>query len=562
MAFITGTKSTKGINLNALPKEAWINLFGEVGGGPSSKNGDGAYTFGVKAKRAAMVAAVPFSFFTLEGDEEIPEKDLPFKINPLYGGMSALLWQITFALHGGAAYWATAFKGNNPSRIRWFTPGSVKPDYDKNTHSLKSFKRGNNIEWAYDDEMVRAVSKEWGHLGWIWALGIQEIGPGIALDTVVSLPSDVLASSNQLMSNLLSNGAVLPHFVTAEDNPGEPEKERIRDKLFRTLFKGVDSPSALEVFQQGLSIERIGTAPKDLEMSIINEGNETEVSVGMDTPRPMVTGEAANRSILDRLTQMWILYTIVPIAERIVYAMNHHTLEPIGYRMEINPEELTSLQEEEHLRAQSVLTLVNSGETLENAYRLLGYDLPDGYVAPEATPPPEGDVTPEPTDPETAESEGDSEAKNAELAQFRRWIKKRPYADVKSFTAHYISDEDKQIIVSEYQNGDALKVAKDTRIKQTKELADDYANEIAGLVDQALDNDIDRPQLRAALRNVALKSHTAIFKLNANIPDDSTLTQAEDKAVKRILEVEYEAIDRMVRELYSAIQTDQAQPAT
>lgn len=559
MAFITGTKTTKGININNLPKEAWVNLFGEMG--IQSTGQDGAYTFGIKAKRAAMVSAIPFAFHTLNGQDEIPEKDLPFKINPIYGGMASLMWQITFALHGGAAYWVTAYKGSRPSLIRWFTPGSVTPQYNKVNHRLERFVRPiNDAHWVFNEEDVRATSQKWGNLGWIWSLGIQEIGPGVSLDSVVSLPGDVLSMSNQLMRNLLQSGAVLPHFVTAEHAPPEPEKERIREKLFRTLFRGVNSPSALEVFQKGLNIEQIGTAPKELEMSAINQGNETEVSVGMDTPRPMITGEAANRSILDRLTQMWILYTIVPLAERIVYSINHHTLEPIGYRMSIKPEELTSLQEEEHLRAQSVATLVASGESLENAYVLLGYDLPDDYVAAEKAPIEAATVPNEQTDPD-AEAEEDNAAKQAEISQFRRWIKKRPYADIKSFTAHYIDDEEKALIATEYQNEDAVKVAKDTRAKETKQMADDYANEIAALLDQALDNDIDRSGLRVALRNLAMETHTAIFKMNANIQDDELLNPQEERAVKQILDIEYEAIDRMVKELYGAIQAEQNSPA-
>jgi hypothetical protein len=265
--------------------------------------------------------------------------------------------------------------------------------------------------------------------------------------------------SDALMDELLGRGAVLAHWVTADYNPPQPEKDALREKIRRTLFRGVKSPASVEVFGKGLDIKSVGTKPSDLELESTNRGNEEQISVAMETPRPLVTGEAANRSVLDRLTQMWILYTVAPIVDRVLYAFNHHTLKPNGYYVKSHPETLTTLQEEEVQRASAVAVLVSAGETLGNAYAILGYDLPDD-MEPRPTmaaPPPMPTSNMPPTDEGEEQEPGDgddegtkSAAYQSEAARFRRWYKRRASsADIDAFNSDYLTKADKLAIVDE-----------------------------------------------------------------------------------------------------------------
>jgi hypothetical protein len=372
------------------------------------------------------------------------------------------MWQIVYALHSGAAYWATEYKGRQPARVRWLTPTSVKPSYvDGRLHSFIRKAGASSYEWQFDEMTTRATSKQYGDLGWVWALGLQEIGPGIALDGVVELPNNVLKMSDALMDELLGRGAVLAHWVTADYNPPQPEKDALREKIRRTLFRGVKSPASVEVFGKGLDIKSVGTKPSDLELESTNRGNEEQISVAMETPRPLVTGEAANRSVLDRLTQMWILYTVAPIVDRVLYAFNHHTLKPNGYYVKAHPETLTTLQEEEVQRANAVAVLVSAGETLGNAYAILGYDLPDDMEPrPTATavtvqPATIGNLPPTDDGEEREPSDGGDEgtksaAYQSEAARFRRWYKKRgARADIDAFNSDILGRAAKVAIIED-----------------------------------------------------------------------------------------------------------------
>ena len=93
-------------------------------------------------------------------------------------------------------------------------------------------------------------------------------------------------------------------------------------------------------------------------------------------------------------------------------------------------------------RSQAVGNLVMAGETLANAYAILGYDLPPDYV-----PPPERLSLPAP-EPE-AEPEIDNQMKQADMKAFRNWIKKRPGADVDGFNSNELTRADKMAIAYE-----------------------------------------------------------------------------------------------------------------
>lgn len=446
------------MRIDALPDEAWQFITG----GPDGDSESAAYWDANKLKRAAMTSQIPTVFTRVGSDVEV--EDIGIDINPLYGGLPSLIFQISLALDTkGAAYWGVDVQGSTPRRVRWFTPTSVQPVYDKTGgRGLLGFERGlgtSTIRYAFNEDEMRAMSDDAGWLGWVWELGLPEMGPGMALEKYARLPVDLLRKSDEVLWGLYKRGLIEAHFVTAETNPPEAEKERILDRLRRTLA-GVGNAHNVDVFSSGLNVQKIGTSPREMDMSAIDAGNQLDVSAVADTPQSLLTGNANNRSVLDRLTQNWILYTIMPRAERIASALNLHVFKPAGYEMHLQPESLTILQEEEHLRSQSLVNLTSSGVPLMVALDTLGFDLNDNQRAvieqaeqdkqAMAEQIQEATAQPQPTDGEAGEDEeAKSWAWDDEAAQFRRWYKKRPGADVDDFKANHLTHADKLVIQDE-----------------------------------------------------------------------------------------------------------------
>jgi len=448
-----GQNGVKGARLEQLPPEAWQI----VSGGESERDGGAAYWDANKLKRAAMTSILPFTFMRVGGDEPIDERQIGIEINPLYGGLKALLFQISMALDEyGAAYWGVSVRNNQPVRVRWFTPPSIQPDYDRRgSRGLLGFKRSvGNAYYEYDDAAIWARSESAGWLGWLWELGIPEMGPGQSLESRASLPAALLRESDKVLTMLYEQGLILPTIVRAETNPPEAEKDRVLDRIRRVLSGSANAHRA-EVFNAGLTFERIGTTPSEMDMTALDAGNQMDVSAVADTPKGILTGEANNRSVLDRLTANWIMYTIAPRAERIAYALNHHVFKPAGFEMRFQPEQLSILQEEEHERSQSLLNLVNAGLPPMVALEVLGYDLTDeqrAMIADSMQPVIEVQAPEPPPPPSSNGIEPDEATRRAEIDRaeeigvFKRWYQKRLGADVRKFNSDILSHADKLVV--------------------------------------------------------------------------------------------------------------------
>jgi hypothetical protein len=101
---------------------------------------------------------------------------------------------------------------------------------------------------------------------------------------------------------------------------------------------------------------------------------------------------------------------------------------------------------------------VAAGETLANAYRILGIDLPDDYEVAPDEPEPESmplqlQMAQQP--PELVEDEQvKSQLWHDDAARLKTWYKKRPDADIAEFKSNELSYLDKLEILSE-MNRDA-----------------------------------------------------------------------------------------------------------
>lgn len=432
LPFYGNKKAVKGLNLNN--PDGWANYLGK----DEHKAIDSAWYVANLVRRANATASIPRVIRNQSGDE-VAEADLPVQVR---GGLHKAFWQASMALDRyGAAYWLHQRTRGGGGIVKWCSPWTVELDYDASNNELRSLRRRLNgqgyVQYQYDDMQEIAESAQGNRLAWVWSLGLQEIGVGLRLEKYAELPASLLTASDVLMKNVMDSGAILPHWISAETNPPKAEKDRLLSRIRRTLFRGSKSGSAVEVFPKSLEAKQIGTAPKDLAMGEVDDANMTDVSAVMQTPRMLLNPDVgANRALLDRVTGNWINDSIVPHAQHVANALNHHIFDLYGLKVELTPQALTINQEEERQRATAFSQYVASGMNPEVAAQLLGLSIPDDKplmietAPPEPQPVPTGDTG----DDEMGDESDDSAPLRAlEIAKLQNFIKhgkhkKRPFS--------------------------------------------------------------------------------------------------------------------------------------
>ncbi len=334
---------------------------------------DSPWFMAVIRKRTNGVTAIPRRL--MRGDTEVQPEDLPFRID-----LADLMGKGSHALDVyGAAYFAVVQNRNGiPLEVRWLDPRTIRLRYDNATGRLLAFDRVLNgmvvQSYPYDERTKRAPG-----LAWAWSQGMNETGPGDTLSRACELPAKTLVMADTLMRGLYERGAINQHFVTANYNPPEGEKERLRDKLKRAFMGGVDNAHGVEVFSDGLTVTKLGTDPNALELGPTADRLQNDICAVCDTPRILLNAaDASNRATIDRITQTWLLSTIHPHAMRLVDALNYHVLEAQGYALELNTAGMDVDQQEEAEKAAAWAVYVDRGVNPETAAEMLGIDIPEG----------------------------------------------------------------------------------------------------------------------------------------------------------------------------------------
>jgi hypothetical protein len=134
----------------------------------------------------------------------------------------------------------------------------------------------------------------------------------------------------------------------------------------------------------------------------------------------------------------------------VIDTLNYQLFDALGYELVIMTESMNVNMAEEVEKAAAIAQYVAAGETLLNAYRILGIDLPDDYE--EAPDEPEPAPVPMQLQPEQIQQSPDIEQnvlRSIDARAFRTWIKKRPDADLNDFKSNHLTLADRQSIAYE-----------------------------------------------------------------------------------------------------------------
>ena len=384
---------------------------------------DAAYYVGVKRNRAMYASRIPRKITRIADSAEIAEEELPFTFQG-----NSLMWRTVQSLDGtgGAYYGLKLNRGGGIRGVKWFDPSSIRIEEDiaGGIHRFERIFNGHmRGVWAWDDEKQLIVSNSvWGGMAYVHSLGLNEYGPGNSLDQYAQLPASLLTQSDKLMKALFDRGAIAQHWVTAGGRPTASQRETLKSRISRTLFGGIDKSSRVEVFNEGISVEKIGTDPKDLALEEVDRGNRRDINAVTATPEVIVDpGTQINRAALDRITSNYINYPIAHITQHIVDEWNRQIFVPAGYKMNLEPQSMSVEQEEERQRALAYNYYINSGMPPETAAAVLGLDIPNNM--PLSIEGSAVTLVPTTAGGDTREDDGEqAEAKSAEFAKLRRFV--------------------------------------------------------------------------------------------------------------------------------------------
>lgn len=351
--------------------EEWVNNLRRRAEGYGAQ--DSAWFRAVVNLRAAGAASIPRR--VMRGTAEIDESMLPFTVD-----LGDLFHRGSLALDMHGAFYAAIVQNGRgaPLEVRFLDPRTIRLRFNEQSGALVAFERvanGRVVQTYRYDPATRTAPG----LAWAWTPGLNEIGPGDVLADTCALPAKTLVMADELMRGLFERGAINQHFVTADYQAPEAEKERLRDKLRRAFFGGVREAHNIEVFSSGLTITPIGTAPNALELGPTAMRLQDDICALAQTPRILLTpADASNRSVIDRTTQTWLQATIAPRATLIAHALNVHALAAVGYRIDLNLAAMDVDQEEEAAKAAAWAIYVDRGVDPETAAAMLGIDIPEG----------------------------------------------------------------------------------------------------------------------------------------------------------------------------------------
>lgn len=451
----------KSVPLDQLPEEAWRVIAG-AGEGTLDTNvisGDilahyaaVAFLYRCVQVRASALAGLPWA--VLRGEDVVWEsnaEDAPAQLTFL-AELPELLLRSEMALClFGRAFWHQERNRVRVLGLRWLTPYYVTPIWDEATGLIRFDRTVNGVivPLAVDDVVYLRLP------------GQHETLPDIPPSRAALAAAGVLKNVDAFAENFFLRGAIKGTLLTVDGNPAPQEKEKLKTWWNRFL-SGVKNAWQTEVISSKVTPVTVGEGIQELSSTTLTAEKREDIATALGVPHSLVLSNAANyaTSEADRLN--FYDMTVIPQSKQVARQINRQLLEPLGYRLQFRPEEMSIYQADEQARSQSYSQYVTAGMRPSIAGEMLGLSLPDGveYAAldekfDEPEPMPDAEIRGDTRIENSEESaftrdnpRPDPEARQEEAKRLRRWLKKRPGVDVAQFKSVVLTDAEKALIAA------------------------------------------------------------------------------------------------------------------
>ena len=266
-----------------------------------------------------------------ENGRPLTEDDLPFDID-----LSNLLYRTEFALCVyGAAYKLMPRNRIKNLGLRWLDPALVRPQLTlSKPYKLDYFD--------YDNEPLPIED-----VCYIWLPSLREVEPGTAPAVNAALSAGLVFNADVFMSQFFENGAMPVTLVTIEDDPDEPERNRIKAYLANAM-RGVLNAFNIEVLGSKVDFKQLTPPIKSLELGATTDRHERSILIAMGIPLTVVLSGTGNYSAAsDKDDLHYYKKTIIPETRLIEAQQNKQFWLPRGLRLRFRPDLLEIFQKME-----------------------------------------------------------------------------------------------------------------------------------------------------------------------------------------------------------------------
>lgn len=313
--------------------------------------------------RAMAVASMPRSL--MKGDTDVTDTPEGKRI---MSGMRRRLQLTEAALClFGASYWlkeGNAFGKNITPR--WVVTSSMSIEEDP-VQGLTGFKR-----------RVGAIETTWpvDKVVYFWLPAMQkEVGPGPSPVVAALSAAGVLRNLNLFAEGYFKRGAIMPTLLTVSDPDATDTELRGLEAWWKRLVGGISKSWETVAVRAEVKPVVIGGNVKDSAAPELTDKKREDVATAMGIPQTLLFSQAANYATGHEDVLGFYNRTVIPECDLIAESVNEQWLDPLGYRLQFNPDELPIMQADEAERAASLYQLTQAGMPLEFAMDQLGYEL-------------------------------------------------------------------------------------------------------------------------------------------------------------------------------------------
>ena len=437
----------KSIPVNQLPEQFWTDLSPAQTGTSDNRTDRAAamsyyetvaWLYRCVELRQIGASRVPWAIVRNQRDVWINSEQEPPPQLSFLNNLRRLIFLTEGALTiSPEVFW---FRERNRARtlaLHWHAPQSVIPQWNQKT-GLTGFKRvlghGQSKLFAPDDYVYFSLPNF-----------LHETQPGRPPAQAAMAAAGVLYNIDVFASNFFRRGAIKMMLLTVPDDT-DPDEIKKLEKWWKRIFAGVSKSWQTAAIRADVKPTIVGEGISELNNTDLTTEKKEEIATALGVPHSLVFSNAANFATAQQDDLHFYDKTIIPSLSIIVDTLNEQLLGPLGYIMQLRPDEMSVFQADENMRATSYLAYVNAGMRASIAAQILGIDLPqdvtydmlDGSVsAPASTP-----------------LSVSAQAKSAEMVRFRRWLRKRKNPEPTKFKSDLLTMSDKTAIMAELM-GDA-----------------------------------------------------------------------------------------------------------
>ena len=307
--------------------------------------------------RCNAISSVPMSI--LRGENEVT---WPFPV-----GLESLLWRTEASmLLEGAAYWLKETNTLRPTDLMFLNPTTIELEYDEVTGY--TFKQQTNTRtygpWG-EDEIV--YFREYDPS--------QDTHPGVAAAKVAMTDSRLLHYTSRFASYFFEGGAQPITILGMERNVSPAERDRVEKMLARTM-RGIKNAFRVIGLTTDIKPHTLTPPMTELAMPELNEQARQNAADAFEIPIPLLENPA-NRSVTEELRLSFFQDTIEPRGKLLTNVINEQLLNPIGFELKMNFNQMDIYQTDEAERSDSLEQLVASNIPFDREMEILGYDLSD-----------------------------------------------------------------------------------------------------------------------------------------------------------------------------------------